>query len=503
MMANMQEEQIALEEAIPVGTILSVARDVLRRWYLIVTVALIAAMAAYIYADMSYTPRYTASATLVVTGGSTFSTTYQNLSATTEAANVFTEILNSSLLRQKVAEETGIVDFNGTVTANVVVGTNLLNVVVQGSDARTTYLMTRAVIEHHSIVSREVLGDTVMEVLRAPEIPVRPSNVKATVSYARMAAVLGAGAVIVVLIVRAWVSDKIRSRTEAERKLGCRVLGELYHERKKRRLVDLLRNRKSSILIINPLTSFAYTESIHKLSGRIDKLRRKGQHVVMVSSLLENEGKSTVAVNLALSWASKGRRVLLVDCDLRKPACHRILNLPEAPGMVAILQNGEPVKDHLITVPGSTLQMIRGGKGVRNAASLVSSETMRSLLRDAAAQYDLVIVDTPPMSLTPDAECIGEFAHCAVMVARQNAAETAELNEALQTLEKTGVSLVGCVLNDVYGTNSFAPAFYGGAYGYGKYGYHKYGYYKYGYYKYGYGHDHRKRTSGTDGEKGT
>lgn len=502
MMANMQEEQIALEEVIPVGTILSVARDVVKRWYLIVTVALIAAMAAYIYADMSYTPRYTASATLVVTGGSTFTTTYQNLSATTEAAGVFTEILNSSLLRQKVAEETGIVNFNGTVTANVVGGTNLLNIVVQGTNARTTYLMTRAVIEHHSVVSREVLGDTVMEVLRAPEIPTMPSNPRNPGRYVKLAAAAGMVAVIALLAMQAWTMDKIRSRAEAERKLSCRVLGELYHERKKRKLLDLLRNRKGSILIVNPLTSFAYTESIHKLSGRIDKLRRKGQRVVMVSSLLENEGKSTVAVNLALSWASKGRRVLLVDGDLRKPACHRILNLPEASGMIGILQNGEPMENHLTAVPGSSLHLIRGGKGVRNAASLVSSEAMRALLQDAASKYDLVIVDTPPMSLTPDAECIGEFAHCAVMVARQNAAETAELNEALQTLEKTGVSLVGCILNNVYGTNSFAPAFYGGSYGYGKYGYHKYGYYKYGYYKYGYGRDHRKHTPDTDGEKG-
>ena len=503
MMDTMQEEKITLEEAIPVGTILCVVRDVLRRWYLIITVALVAAMAAFIYADLSYTPQYTATATLVVSGGTTFTTTYQNLTAANETATVFTEILNSSLLRQKVTEETGITDFDGTITAGVMGGTNLLNVTVRGSDARSVFLVTRSLIDNHSVVSAEVLGNIVLEVLQEPVVPAGPSNAKNT-GLIRLALVLGAAVTAGLLGLDAWMSDRLRSRGEADKKLTCRVLGELYHERKRRRLRDLLTGRKSGILITNPLISFLYSESIHKLSSRIDKLRRKGERVVMVTSLLENEGKSTVAVNLALSWAAKGRQVLLMDCDLRKPACHKILDLTDNGGMQKLLQ-GEGTMDELtLTVPDSTLHLLSGGKGVRNASALLTSAAMERLLREAAARYDLVIVDTPPMGMTPDAECISELTNCALVVARQNAAEAGALNEAVQALEKTGTHMLGCVLNNVYGAGGFAPVFHGGVYGYGRYGrygkYNKYGYYKYGYgYGYGYG---KKKRSADDGEKG-
>ena len=122
MMDNKQKQNITMEEAIPVGSVICVIRDVLRQWYLVAAVALIAAMAAFIYSDFRYTPQYTSSATLVVTSGSTFSTTYQNLTATSETAEVFSEILNSSLLRRKVEEETGITNFDGTVAATVMDG---------------------------------------------------------------------------------------------------------------------------------------------------------------------------------------------------------------------------------------------------------------------------------------------------------------------------------------------------------------------------------------------
>lgn len=497
-MENMQEEKITLEQAIPVETIFCIARDALMRWYLIVTVALIAAMAAYVYADVAYTPQYTTNTTFVVTSGSTFTTAYQNLSATKGNAEVFSQLLNSSLLRQKIAEETGISNFGGTISASVVPETNLLNVTVQGGSARTVYLVTRSMIDNYSLVSREVLGDTVMEVLREPEVPVAPSNSKGTVPLMCRTALTAGIAVLAMLVLQAAMHDKVRSRADADKKLTCRVLGELYHERKRRKLGSLLRGRKSGILITNPLTSSIYSESIHKLSGRIDKLRRKGERVVMVTSLLENEGKSTVAVNLALSWAAKGRRVLLLDCDLRKPACHRILELPESGGMLKLLQGEGALADHVVKPAGSALHVVTGGKAVRNASTYVTSPVMAEVLRQAAAEYDLVIVDTPPMGLTPDAECIAEFAHCAVLVARQNTAGTEDLNHTIGLLEKTDTHMLGCVLNNVRGMGGFAPAYHG--YGYGKYGrYKKYGYYKYGYgYGYGYG---KKRASGS-GEKG-
>ena len=221
----------------------------------------------------------------------------------------------------------------------------------------------------------------------------------------------------------------------------------------------------------------------------------------MVTSLLENEGKSTVAVNLALSLAQKGKRVLLIDCDLRKPACGLILKQNQSfVGTAEVLQGKVALEDAVRQLEGSGLYLLSGRKNFRTATNLVSSAAMENMLRQAAVQFDLVIVDTPPMSLAPDAECIGAYTDAAVLVVKQNEARAGDINEALAVLERAEAHVLGCVLNNVMGSADFTPAFGYGAYGrYGRYGkYGKYGYGKYGYGKYGYGHYARKSGEGEE-----
>lgn len=499
----MKEEQTsAAEEQISLAMIITIIHDVLRRWYLILAVMLIAAMAAYVYTDYTYTPQYSTTTTFVATAGGTSTTTYQNLSAANNLASVFSEVLDSSILRKKVMEEVGISSFDGTITASVVSETNLLTMTVKGSDPRTVFLMTKAIIEHHDIVSYQVLGGTILEVLQQPSVPSAPINPLDLSGTVKKAAVLAGALMCALLVFLAYRADKIRSRFDADSKLSMRVLGELYHERKYKTLKESIKRKKTSILITNPVTSFTYTESVNKLASRVEKRFHSDEKVLMVTSLLENEGKSTVAVNLALAMARKGNRVLLIDGDLRKPACSKILNLPQKnAGTAEVLLGEAALADCIKRRENNGLYMLCGRKNMRTATNLVSSPAMEGLLSQAKAEYDFVIVDTPPMSQAPDAECIGAFADAALLVVRQDAAYADELNEAAATLERTGIHLIGCVLNNVYGSASYTPAFSYGAYGkygrYGKYGkYGKYGYGKYGRYGYGYGKHNDERNNG-------
>ncbi len=469
-------------QPLSVGMIVTVVQDVLKRWYLILIAAAIAAMAAFVITDYTYKPVYTATTTFVVTSNSTTGTTYTNLSTANITASVFTEVLNSSLLRQKVLEESGLASFDGTVTANVISNTNLLTMTVKGSDPRAVFLMSRAMIEHHHTVSAEVLGGVILEVLREPSVPAGPSNPPVTKTRMVQAALLAALATAVFLAVQALMADKIRSRAEADSKLSCHVLGSLYHERKNKTFKAWLNRQKKSILITDPLTSFLYTEAVHKLSGRVDRRRRKGERILLVTSYLENEGKSTVAVNLALSMAKKGKEVLLVDADLRKPSCSLILGFKEPmAGTTEVLQGKAALSECVVRPENSSLNLLAARKSFKTAANLVSTSAMEAMLREAARHYDLVIVDTPPMAVAPDAEAIVEFADASLLVVRQNAAAANDLNTAAAILSKAS-HLLGCVLNNVYGSDYFAPVFRYNSYGsYGKYG--KYGNYS----KYGYG----------------
>lgn len=464
------------------GVIVTV-QDVLRGWYLILAAALVAAMLTFVVADAAYRPQYKTTTTFVVTAAGTTTTTYQNLSSTTALASTFTEVLNSSLLRRLVTEQAGMNARDCTVAAAAIPETNLLTVTVTGSDPRTVFQFARAIIENHEAVSRPVLGSTILEVLQSPVVPTAPTNPQNLRSLMLRAAILAGSAVAAALAASSLLSDRLRSKEEADRKLSCRVLGELCHERKRHS-----GRRKTSILITNPLTGFVYTEAVSKLASRVEKRRHKGEKVIMVTSLLENEGKSTVAVNLALSLARKGRRVLLIDADLRKPACRLILNMPRSElGLADVLAGNAELSACVRSAPGSELDVLTSRASIRTAIGLVSSSAMQKLLKQAALWYDLVIVDTPPMALAPDAECIAAQADACLLVVRQNAAEADALNDAAAALEKTPVHLLGCVLNNVYGSLGATPALGYGHYGYG-YGYGRYGKYgRYGYGRYGYG----------------
>lgn len=455
----------------------TILRDVLRRWYWIVAAALLAGMAAYVVSGVSYEPVYRTDTTFVVSAKGSSTTVYQNLSATTNLATVFSEVLNSSILRAAVLEELGMDSFDGAITASAVPETNLLTLQVTASDPRTAFLVTRSVIENHHIVSYQVLGDTILEVLQMPKVPQAPINSAGELARAKKTAMLAAAGVLGLLCVLSAAADTVRTQQEAEEKLSCRVLGTVRHERKYKTLKALLRRRKTGILLTMPSTSFLFAETIRKLRRRIEQQMPTGGKVLMVTSVAENEGKSTLAVNIALAMAKKDKRVLLIDADLRRPACCKLLEYAwHGPGTVEVATEQVALGDAVQMDKSDRLSLLLERKGTDMSTDLVGSEGMARLMEQAREQFDFVVVDTPPMSAAPDAECIMELVDATVLVAQQNVVTAGRLNSAVASLQRARSKLLGCVLNNVYGTGSRGG--YGYGYGYGRYGkYGKYGRY--------------------------
>lgn len=462
-----QMEQVVLLPFHP----MIVVRDVLKRWYLIVAVALLVGMAAYVVSDITYVPCYTTTTTFIVSAKGSTSTVYQNLSAATDLATVFSEVLNSSILRKTVLESLGMKAFDGTIRADAIAQTNLLTLQVSASDPRTAFLVTQAVIENHPIVSYQVLGDTILEVLQNPKVPTVPSNPLSSVSCMKKASVLAAAAVCALLAALSIQRDTIRSKQEAERKLECPILGEILHERKHKTLRSMIKREKIRILITNPVTSFLFVETVRKLRRRVEQLMPKDGRVIMVSSMLEGEGKSTIAVNLALSLAQKHDRVLLIDCNLRKPACNKLLMYRwNGPGTVDAATGKADLESAITRMQNTGLYLLQERRSLYIPDEIAGSEGMATLIRTVKEHFDYVVLDTPAMAAAPDAECIMELADASVLVVQQNTAAADAVNHAVMTLRHSKSKLLGCVINNVY--HASVPQ--GGSYGYGRYGYGKY-----------------------------
>ena len=445
-------------------------QDVCRRWLVIVLAALTVGVGSYIYTDSSYVPQYRTSTIFVVTTRGSSTTVYSNLTSTSSVASLFTELLNSSIMRKNVMKEMGVSELDAQISTSVIPNTNLITMTVTSGDPRTAFSAAQTLIDHHETLTYTIVDGIVMEVLQYPSVPMAPMNSTNAMGQMKRMSVLAGLAAAAALAVLSFMRDVVRSGTEAQAKLDCDYLGEIPHEKKFKTVFSRFSRRKTSILLDNPVTSFRYVETIRKLRRRVEQHMADGK-VVMVTSLLENEGKSTVAVNLALAMAKKHDRVLLIDCDLRKPACHAILDQKKFnAGIKEVLQGKASLADAVVRYKRTNLDILFGRKGDKNVGDLIASDRMEALLKWARERYDYVVLDLPPMAAASDAEGMAALADASILVVRQNVAAAPSLNRAIGSLEGQRAKLLGCVVNNVY-TSRLSSS--GGGYG----SYHKYNYY--------------------------
>lgn len=253
--------------------------------------------------------------------------------------------------------------------------------------------------------------------------------------------------------------------------------------------------------LLNPISTVSEAYRQLRTNIQFSKLDVPVQ-VIMVTSAGIGEGKSTTATNLAITMAQAGRRTLLIDCDLRRPQVHRLLGRDCYPGLVQILFDdpdysvkdaGTEIDNLFVITAGEVRTSEAGGDGlaaqepeqsedgsmvVANPAELLGSGRMRDLLLDLRREFDIIILDTPPVLAATDAALLAANADAGIMVVRAAQSREGEVEHALESLERIGHPVAGTVFNGFDVTM---------AYGY-KYRYRdytKYGQYsKYGYYGY-------------------
>ncbi len=223
------------------------------------------------------------------------------------------------------------------------------------------------------------------------------------------------------------------------------------------------------ITITNPLSPVS--ESIRALRTNLQYSQvDKPVKTLVVSSPNPGEGKSTIAANLAVSYAHGEKKVLIVDTDLRKPTLHNILDLNRKPGLTNILFENLDLSQGIQNTVVDNLFAISCGDTPANPADLLGSEKMKKLLTTLQKQFDMIIFDTPPVLAATDASVLGTICDGVVIVTASRRTKLEELKVSVESIENVHGRVFGTVLNKFDQRDSYGSAYTMQYYKYGSYG---------------------------------
>lgn len=474
--------------------IYSVLKDVVRNIWVVILCGLIGSMGFYVVTHTAYDPIYTATATLVVNATGNGTGTYAALSASNEKAKILVNIFTEPSIKECAAEYLEVDSFDGKVFAEVLESTNFIELRVTSNHPEKSYTLLNAVINSHHKVSSKIFKNAGLSVARMPSMPTAPSN---RIDNSNRNIVVAACITIslVVILALSLMRNTVKKESDFTEKIDSRLIGTIAHEDKNMTLQEIRQKKKKGLLIhSNAYISLRFTESFHKIAAKLEHMKKhSGCKVLAITSVAENEGKSTCAANIAVSLADRGNKVVLVDLDCKKPALYKIFGeeFAEESELSRLLDKEIGIDEFKFrTFKKTSLSLAINTNPCPDFLKWVADNSISDLLEGLKKDFDFVIVDTAPLSQDSSVTDIIGKVDKTIMIVRTDTVNINVINDYIATISKISQNLAGCILNDIY--LSVLPfSFTGndeggryGRYGYGYGGYSHYGHYgHYGHYK--------------------
>ncbi|MDR3595769.1 CpsD/CapB family tyrosine-protein kinase [Clostridium sp.] len=169
---------------------------------------------------------------------------------------------------------------------------------------------------------------------------------------------------------------------------------------------------------------------------------------IVVTSANPQEGKSTVSGNLGLSFAQNGKKVIIIDCDLRKPSIHKKFKISNLCGLSEVMIGKETV-ENAIQEYKSNVHILTSGKIPPNPSEMISSTTMNNLLEELKEIYDIIIIDSPPIEAFTDGQILSTKVDGTLLVIKTGESKIESVKEAKNLLNRVGANIIGLVMNKV------------------------------------------------------
>ena len=488
------------------AVLLDYLRVLQRSWLLLIFLLLagVAVSCGILY--LTYKAEYKATAFYSVERTMSVYTDAEVVVRIAESVPILTE---TSDFREELAKKLGTDEeampkywFSAVATSSA----NLFNVTVTCRDSELTNELIKAFEELYPSWVNKSIGKCILTLMDEQFTDGQPANEPNWLMFG----LYGLGAALLLWFMGATIRivsvRRVHSAIDIGTAIDLKCYGELPEVNVDNNPSDIQRR----LLLSSDRVSGAYQRGVLELRTELEEQVKGVEHpVILVTSTLPQEGKSLVTLNLALAFAEREKKVLIIDGDLRSSGISRLLHIDQK------VQKG--ISDYIcrkerdILMQWENLAILPVGTCTEEAMQNFDRDLFGSMIRQLKETVDVVFIDTPPAGYFGDALDYSEFADFLLYVVRGDYAEVKLIRKHSEPFAESGRPC-GYILNrmqhDSFGYGYGYGRYGYGRYGYGKYGYGKYGYGKYGYNKYGYGddeedkkghsHHHSSRKSGKD-----
>lgn len=438
------------------------------RWVTVLVTALVTILGSIAY-TLNQTPLYQASTRLFVsnTSGTSASDLYNSSRYSQDRVLSYVQLIMGETLAQRTVNRLGLDISAGAVRAKVTAqakpNTVLIDVSVLDASPIQARDIANALSDEFVVMARELetpqQGErpdarvVVEQRASVPGAPVVPKKKRNLALGIMLGAVLGIG----LAVLRDLLDNTVKSPAKLEEVTGTGAVG----------YIPLDKKINSSPAIAFDSDNSGTAEAFRKLRTNLQFLAvDHPPRMIVVTSTMPGEGKSTTSTNVALALAEAGHSVVLVDGDLRRPRLAKYLDVVGAVGVSTVLSGAAPLSEVLQTTKFPRMTVLAAGATPPNPSELLGSLTAEKILAELRAQFDYVIIDSPPLLAVTDAAILAAKSDGALVVVRAAKTKRDQLAHAIGMLNDVGATLLGTVL-------TMMPVRGGGAYNYNYYYYGK------------------------------
>lgn len=456
--------------------VLKLLTYILKRSWLIILLAELGFASLYIHTSRMLPDTYTASGTMYVNNGSPNLSEYQytnsgDLNSAVQLINTYLVVVKSDKVMSSVAEKLALTypnikanDISPTLSMASVSETGVVAVKSTTNDSQLAADIVNCVMEEAPDEIIRVVGAGSIEIIDHATVPLFPND-RHPEQKGMQGAIFGGVIAIAILVILFLANRRIVDTQDLTDNYTPPVLASI-----RRIAID---NEKADSFMLSDNSPMDVLENYAKLRmNLLYTLVDKEVKTVVITSSISGEGKSTIASNLAISCAMGGKKVLLVDGDMRRATQRDIFGFDKkALGLSEILVGSCKPENAILVGYKESMDLLPAGHFPPNPAELLGSSKMEALLKGLEQKYDLILLDMPPINIVSDPLAVSASVAGCLFITRQNFTDHRDIRKALISAEMTGMNVLGFV-------------FYGEKINQG--GYYSHRYYKNYYSKYDY-----------------